>query len=134
MAAFERALEIDPRSVDARIGLATALGRSVADGWSKAVQQDVARGEQLLLEALADANSASAHAEMGRLRRLPDPKIKEHQGRIVKTTGDGLLLEFASVIATRNLAFFAGKFDVTSPYGVTIPTLKDFKSQAPQAR
>jgi adenylate cyclase len=70
VAAFEGALEIDPRSVDARIGLATALGRSVADGWSKAVQQDVARGEQLLLEALADANSASAHAEMGRLRRL----------------------------------------------------------------
>jgi hypothetical protein len=32
-------------------------------------------------------------------------------------------------IATRNLAFFAGKFDVTSPYGVTIPTLKDFASQ-----
>ncbi len=36
-------------------------------------------------------------------------------------------------ISTRNLAFFAGKFDVTSPYGVTIPTLKDFKEQAPQA-
>jgi TolB-like protein/class 3 adenylate cyclase len=29
---------------------------------------------------------------------LADPKIKEHQGRIVKTTGDGLLLEFASVV------------------------------------
>ncbi|MBV9966751.1 MAG: peptide ABC transporter substrate-binding protein, partial [Alphaproteobacteria bacterium] len=36
-------------------------------------------------------------------------------------------------IAPRNLAFFAGKFDVTSPYGVTIPTLKDFREQAPQA-
>jgi len=70
MDAFERALEIDPRSGDARIGLATALGRSVADGWSNAVQQDVARAELLLLEALADANSASAHAEMGRVRRL----------------------------------------------------------------
>jgi len=70
VAAFERALEIDPRSVDAQIGLATALGRSVADGWSNTVQQDLARAEQLLLEALADANSASAHAEMGRVRRL----------------------------------------------------------------
>ena len=30
-------------------------------------------------------------------RGLADPKIKEHRGRIVKTTGDGLLLEFASV-------------------------------------
>ena len=32
------------------------------------------------------------------LRELGDPKIKEHRGRIVKTTGDGLLVEFASVV------------------------------------
>jgi adenylate cyclase len=31
-------------------------------------------------------------------RRLIDPKIGEHRGRIVKTTGDGLLAEFASVV------------------------------------
>src|SRR3984893_17592425 len=31
-------------------------------------------------------------------RRLIDPKITEHHGRIVKTTGDGLLVEFASVV------------------------------------
>ena len=31
-------------------------------------------------------------------RVLTDPKIKEHHGRIVKTTGDGILLEFASVV------------------------------------
>src|SRR6266436_3166292 len=31
-------------------------------------------------------------------RQLIDPKIKEHQGRIVKTTGDGLLAEFPSVV------------------------------------
>ena len=29
---------------------------------------------------------------------LIDPKITEHHGRIVKTTGDGLLLEFGSVV------------------------------------
>jgi TolB-like protein len=29
---------------------------------------------------------------------LVDPKIKEHRGRIVKTTGDGMLVEFASVV------------------------------------
>lgn len=29
---------------------------------------------------------------------LIDPKISEHNGRIVKTTGDGLLVEFASVV------------------------------------
>src|SRR6266513_1821067 len=31
-------------------------------------------------------------------RELGDPKIREHRGRIVKTTGDGLLVEFASVV------------------------------------
>jgi adenylate cyclase len=43
--------------------------------------------------------------EEGTLRRLRalragaiDPKIAEHHGRIVKTTGDGLLVEFASVV------------------------------------
>src|ERR1700686_5621388 len=29
---------------------------------------------------------------------LVDPKIQEHRGRIVKTTGDGILVEFASVV------------------------------------
>ena len=31
-------------------------------------------------------------------RELVDPKIAEHRGHIVKTTGDGLLAEFASVV------------------------------------
>jgi len=31
-------------------------------------------------------------------RQLIDPKIGEHRGRIVKTTGDGVLAEFASVV------------------------------------
>ena len=43
--------------------------------------------------------------EEGTLERLKalrcellDPKIAEHRGRIVKTTGDGLLIEFPSVV------------------------------------
>src|SRR6202049_259432 len=43
--------------------------------------------------------------EEGTLRRLKslraeviDPKIAEHRGRSVKTTGDGLLVEFGSVV------------------------------------
>jgi adenylate cyclase len=43
--------------------------------------------------------------EEGTLERLKadlvdvvDPKIREHRGRIVKTTGDGVLAEFASVV------------------------------------
>src|SRR3954452_22733680 len=35
--------------------------------------------------------------------------------------------------STAMLAFSAGKFDITSPYDVTIPLLKDVKSQMPQA-
>src|SRR5579872_7140950 len=31
-------------------------------------------------------------------RELIDPKIAEHHGRIVKTTGDGMLVEFGSVV------------------------------------
>jgi adenylate cyclase len=31
-------------------------------------------------------------------RELVEPKIKEHRGRIVKTTGDGMLVEFPSVV------------------------------------
>ncbi len=34
----------------------------------------------------------------GHRREVIDPKIGEHRGRIVKTTGDGLLAEFASVV------------------------------------
>jgi adenylate cyclase len=39
---------------------------------------------------------------LGRLRSVRaeviDPKVSEHRGRLVKTTGDGLLVEFASVV------------------------------------
>ena len=39
-------------------------------------------------------------ADLRAVRREPvDPKIAEHRGRIVKTTGDGLLVEFASAFS-----------------------------------
>src|SRR5256714_14640456 len=45
---------------------------------------------------------ADEEGTLGRLkahrRQLIDPTIAEHRGRIVKTTGDGLLAEFASVV------------------------------------
>jgi adenylate cyclase len=40
----------------------------------------------------------------GHRRGLVDPKIAEHHGRIVKTTGDGVLVEFASVVDTLRCA------------------------------
>jgi adenylate cyclase len=45
----------------------------------------------------ADEEGTLEHLKALR-RELVDPKIAEHRGRIVKTTGDGLLVEFASVV------------------------------------
>src|SRR5882672_811654 len=48
---------------------------------------------------LMGVDEEGTHERLKALRReLADPKIKEHRGRIVKTTGDGLLVEFASVV------------------------------------
>ena len=72
---------------------------------------------------LMEEDEEGTHAALTALRReLTDPKIKEHRGRIVKTTGDGLLVEFASVVdavrsavemqqamAVRNAAVPAGR-------------------------
>jgi tetratricopeptide (TPR) repeat protein len=67
---FEQALALDPRSVDAKIGLAAALLSIIGSGWSSSIKQDEARAEQLLLDALdRDPNSSIAHYAMGLLRR-----------------------------------------------------------------
>jgi len=48
---------------------------------------------------------ADEEGTLGRLKRLRaelvDPKIAEHGGRVIKTTGDGLLLDFSSVVQVR---------------------------------
>ena len=62
--------------------LAAILAADVA-GYSRLMGQDEA-GTLQRLKALRG--------------ELVDPKIAEHKGRIVKTTGDGLLIEFPSVV------------------------------------
>jgi len=48
---------------------------------------------------LMEADEEGTHERLQtHLRELVEPKIKEHRGRIVKKTGDGLLAEFASVV------------------------------------
>jgi adenylate cyclase len=48
---------------------------------------------------LMGADEEGTLAKLKALRKaLVDPKIVEHRGRIVKTTGDGLLVEFASAV------------------------------------
>ena len=55
---------------------------------------DVA-GYSRLMEADEEGTLERLEAQR---RELLDPRIAEHKGRIVKTTGDGLLVEFASVV------------------------------------
>jgi len=55
---------------------------------------DVAGYSQLM----GEDEEGTLAALKGIRRELIDPKIAEHRGRIVKTTGDGLLVEFASVV------------------------------------
>jgi class 3 adenylate cyclase/TolB-like protein/Tfp pilus assembly protein PilF len=48
---------------------------------------------------LMGADEEGTHAALKAIRReLGDPMIAEHRGRIFKTTGDGLLAEFTSVV------------------------------------
>src|SRR5436305_3055045 len=48
---------------------------------------------------LMGVDEAGTLARLKTLRReLMDPEIAEHKGRLVKTTGDGLLVEFPSVV------------------------------------
>jgi adenylate cyclase len=48
---------------------------------------------------LMGADEEGTHERLkAHLRELVEPKVKEHRGRTVKQTGDGLLAEFASVV------------------------------------
>src|SRR6516164_6840429 len=48
---------------------------------------------------LMGADEEGTHERLqAHLRELVEPKIREHHGRIVKNTGDGLLAEFPSVV------------------------------------
>jgi TolB-like protein/Tfp pilus assembly protein PilF len=68
---FERALAVDPQSVDARIGLATVLVSRISHDWSCSPAQDSARAEALVLEAIErDTNSSAAHYAMAGVRRV----------------------------------------------------------------
>jgi adenylate cyclase len=79
--AFEQALQIDPRSIDASLGLTSAIMR----GWTLASrggsEQEQAKVERLLREALdRDPNRADAHTRMGFLLlqqgRFDDARIE----------------------------------------------------------
>jgi adenylate cyclase len=79
--AFERALELDPPSIDGRIGIGTVLADDLVLNFSNSREQDIARADHALSEALErDLNRSMAHFAMGVLRRvqnrLSDSKIE----------------------------------------------------------
>jgi adenylate cyclase len=76
----QRGFPVSPERVERK--LAAILAADVA-GYSRLMGAD----EEGTLSVL------KAHR-----RELIDPKIAEHRGRVVKTTGDGMLVEFASVL------------------------------------
>jgi len=91
---FERVLEIEPDSDGARIGVGYTLAVNVANYWSTSVEQDKARAEQLLLEAIEqDANSARARAALGILRRVQN---RLDESRIELETAIALEPNFAA--------------------------------------
>src|SRR5258705_10454966 len=48
---------------------------------------------------LMGADEEGTHERLkAHLRELVDPKVRQHRGRIVKNTGDGVLAEFASIV------------------------------------
>jgi adenylate cyclase len=55
--------------------------------------------------SLMERDEAGTYARIGQLRReLIEPRLSEHQGRLIKTTGDGFLAEFSSPIAALRCA------------------------------
>ena len=76
-------------------------------GWpGETMKQPVERRLAAILAAdvagysrLMGSDEEGTHERLrAHLREVVDPKTKEHHGRIVKNTGDGMLVEFASVV------------------------------------
>lgn len=55
--------------------------------------------------AMMERAEEATYAEINRLRReVIDPSLARHQGRLIKSTGDGILAEFASPLAAAKCA------------------------------
>jgi adenylate cyclase len=78
---FERALELDPKSYDAKLGIASALVVDLINGFSQHPDADETRAETLLSELLArNSNRSQLHTTIALLRRfqnrLPESRIE----------------------------------------------------------
>jgi adenylate cyclase len=75
---FERALQIDPASTEAKVGIAEILTQNIIKSWSKSPEEDQARAEKLLIEVLErNTNHPWAHFTLGEIRRALQQRFAE---------------------------------------------------------
>ena len=79
--AFEQALELDPNSYDAKLGIAASIVVDLSGGFSEEPEADQARADKLLGELLArEPNRSQLHQTIALLRRvqnrLPESRIE----------------------------------------------------------
>ena len=66
--------------------------------------------------ALMERDEEGTYSRIGNLRReVIEPRLSEHQGRLIKTTGDGFLAEFASPIAALRCALAIQRTQLDDP-------------------
>jgi adenylate cyclase len=71
--------------------------------------------------ALMERDEEGAYARIGSLRReVVEPRLSEHQGRLIKTTGDGFLAEFASPIAALRCALAIQDTLLSDPHALRL--------------
>ena len=81
-------------------GEAMLSGEAVSRRLAAILSADVAGYSRLM-----ETDEEGTLARLKSLRRdLIDPKIALHKGRTVKTTGDGMLVEFASAVEAGSIA------------------------------
>jgi adenylate cyclase len=111
----ERALEIDPGLVEAKLNVASILDGKLTNGWSSSVEEDQARAERLLQEVLEDdPNNPRAHISLGVLRRFQN---RLGEARIELETG--IALDRNNTAAFRNFGLTLiqlGKPEEAIPY------------------
>jgi tetratricopeptide (TPR) repeat protein len=112
---FQSALEVDPGSIDALIGLATVLARYINEGHTSASGPHTTRAEQLLAEVLErDANRPLAYHALGFLRRAQNRLVESRTAfemviALNPNDADGL-------IGMGNILMYLGEPDEAIPH------------------
>jgi len=112
---FEKALELDPKSVDAAAWLAVALTVRVSDELSDSPEADLRRAEQLAAQALAAApNNMMAHYAKGQVLRA-----QSHCGEAIPEYETAIELDRSRAPAYAHVGwckFLTGAADEAIPY------------------